>query len=172
MEHYLRQGLISSSKVLDIRQVDVTAGKLLDSAASTAEQIPVWVVTFATQEVMTFRNAKTGEIVVGAEDKVEQCHYAAVITRLEEEIEDEVTGGWKVIEVCFPVSSVLSDLRLTCLADGTQISTSISLKHMVLAKVCIERIIWAPLDPRLPLPHIPYSICNFESILMQDCYRC
>ncbi|EIN06037.1 mitochondria import inner membrane translocase TIM44 subunit [Punctularia strigosozonata HHB-11173 SS5] len=99
MEHYLRQGLISDSKVLDIRQVDVTAGKLLESATAQAELVPVWVVTFATQEVMTFRNAKTGEIVVGAEDKVEQCHYAAVITRVEEDIEDELTGGWKVIEM-------------------------------------------------------------------------
>jgi len=29
MEHYLRQGLVSDSKVLDIRQVDVSA-KILD----------------------------------------------------------------------------------------------------------------------------------------------
>lgn len=94
MEQYLRQGLISDSKVLDIRQVDVSAGKILEN------NIPVFVVTFATQEVMLFRNAKTREIVVGAENKVEQCHYAAVITRVEEGLDDELTGGWKVVEVC------------------------------------------------------------------------
>ena len=42
---------------------------------------------------------KSGEIAVGAEDKVEQCHYAAVITRIEDELDNELTGGWKVIEM-------------------------------------------------------------------------
>ena len=42
---------------------------------------------------------KTGEIVVGAEDRVEQCMYAAVITRIPEELDNELTGGWKVIEM-------------------------------------------------------------------------
>lgn len=37
--------------------------------------------------------------MVGAEDKVEQCHYAAVITRIEDELDNELTGGWKVIEM-------------------------------------------------------------------------
>ena len=112
MEQYLRQGLVSDSKVLDIRQVEVrhslfqnfeynnkqmitqiSAGKILDN------NLPVWVITFQSQEILLFRNAKTRDIVVGAEDKVEQCAYAAVITRVEEELDDELTGGWKVIEV-------------------------------------------------------------------------
>ena len=59
----------------------------------------MFVITFATQEMLLFRNVKTGEIVVGAEDRVEQCHYAAVITRVEEELDNELTGGWKVVEV-------------------------------------------------------------------------
>lgn len=50
--------------------------------------------------MMLFRNAKTGEVVVGAEDKVEQCTYVAVITRLPEELDNEFTGGWKIIEAC------------------------------------------------------------------------
>ncbi|KAI0352354.1 mitochondria import inner membrane translocase TIM44 subunit [Trametes cingulata] len=93
MEQYLKQGLISDSKVLDIRQVDVSTGKILEN------DIPVFVITFATQEILLFRNVKTGEIVVGAEDRVEQCHYAAVITRVEEELDNELTGGWKIIEM-------------------------------------------------------------------------
>jgi hypothetical protein len=72
----------------------VSDGKILDN------NIPVFVITFATQEMLLFRNAKTREIVVGAEDKVEQCQYAAVITRVEEDLANELTGGWKVIEVC------------------------------------------------------------------------
>ncbi|KAI0367014.1 mitochondria import inner membrane translocase TIM44 subunit [Pilatotrama ljubarskyi] len=93
MEQYMKQGLISDSKVLDIRQVDVSTGKILEN------DIPVFVITFATQEILLFRNVKTGEIVVGAEDRVEQCHYAAVITRVEEELDNELTGGWKIIEM-------------------------------------------------------------------------
>lgn len=93
MEQYLRQGLISDSKVLDIRQVDVSDGKILEN------DIPVFVISFATQEVLLFRNAKTGEIMVGADNKVEQCTYVAVVTRVLEELDNELTGGWKVIEM-------------------------------------------------------------------------
>ena len=59
----------------------------------------MFVVTFATQEVLLFRNAISQEVVVGAENRVEQCTYAAVNTRVAEEMSDEITGGWKVIEV-------------------------------------------------------------------------
>lgn len=93
MEQYLRQGLVSDSKVLDIRQVDVSDGKVLDN------NIPVYIVSFSTQEVLLFRNVKTGEVVVGAEDKVEQCMYVAAVTRVEEELDNELTGGWKVVEM-------------------------------------------------------------------------
>ena len=61
--------------------------------------IPVFIVSFATQEMLLFRNAKTRELVVGAENKVEQCTYVAVITRVTEEVDNELTAGWKVIEV-------------------------------------------------------------------------
>jgi Tim44-like domain len=93
MEQYLRQGLAPDSKVLDIRQVDVSTGRFLE------DNMPVYVITFTTQEVLLFRDRKTREVVVGAENRVEQCNYAAVITRVEEELENELTGGWKVIEV-------------------------------------------------------------------------
>ncbi|PBK72412.1 mitochondria import inner membrane translocase TIM44 subunit [Armillaria solidipes] len=93
MEQYLRQGLISDSKVLDIRQVDVSAGKILEN------NIPIFVIQFSTQEVLLFRNVKTREVVVGAEDRVEQCTYIAAITRLEDELTNELTGGWKVVEM-------------------------------------------------------------------------
>jgi len=93
IDQYLRQGLVSDSKVLDIRHVEITTGKLLEN------EIPVFVVTFATQELLLFRNALTREIVIGAEDKVEQCHYAAVITRGESELDNELTGGWKIVEM-------------------------------------------------------------------------
>jgi hypothetical protein len=48
--------------------------------------------------MLLFRDAKTREVVVGAENRVEQCTYVAAITRAEEELNNELTGGWKVIE--------------------------------------------------------------------------
>lgn len=128
MEQYLRQGLVSDSKVLDIRQVDVTTAKLLEN---NGNNIPVFVITFATQEILLFRNAKTREVVVGAEDRVEQCTYAAVITRIEEELSDELTGGWKVIEVsiakCIAKGRVLITLTCRWLAD--QLERTCSKRH-------------------------------------------
>ncbi|TFK29672.1 import inner membrane translocase subunit tim44 [Coprinopsis marcescibilis] len=93
MEQYLKQGFVSDSKVLDIRQVDVMDAKILEN------EVPVFIVSFATQEMLLFRNAKTGEIVVGAEDRVEQCTYVAVLTRNPEEAGNELTAGWKVMEM-------------------------------------------------------------------------
>jgi hypothetical protein len=113
MEQYLRQGLVSDSKVLDIRQVDVSPilffslSTLPDDALQISDakildnNVPIFLVTFVTQEVLMFRNVKTGEITVGADNKVEQCVYVAAITRVEEELDHELTGGWKVIEASY-----------------------------------------------------------------------
>ena len=92
------------------------------------------MITFATQEVLLFRNAKSGDVVVGAEDKVEQCHYAAVITRAEEDLGNELTGGWKVIEVSreqrtlslsFFLSLRIARSTVGSVPDGKTIGTSI-----------------------------------------------
>lgn len=64
--------------------------------------VPVFLVTFATQELLLYRNAKTGEAVVGSEDAVDSCRYAIVLTRVETELENPLTGGWKVVEVSTP----------------------------------------------------------------------
>lgn len=39
--------------------------------------------------------------MAGKEDKIEQVVYVAVVTRLEEELENEITGGWKFVDVSF-----------------------------------------------------------------------
>ncbi|KAH9011063.1 hypothetical protein EDB85DRAFT_1871012, partial [Lactarius pseudohatsudake] len=95
MEQYLCQGMQPDLKALDIRQVDVSTGRFLE------DNTPVFMITFTAQEVLLFRDRKTREVVVGAEDRVEQCNYAAVVTCVEEDLENELTGGWKVIEVRF-----------------------------------------------------------------------
>jgi import inner membrane translocase subunit TIM44 len=61
--------------------------------------VNVFVVSFRTQEIINFRDPKTGEVVVGDENRIEQCGYVAVMTRLEEELDNEVTGGWKIIDM-------------------------------------------------------------------------
>lgn len=93
MGQYIKQGLVSDSRVLDIKHVDIAQGKLLEN------DVPVFVVSFASQEILLFRSAKTGEAVVGDENAVEACRYAMVLTRLPAEIDNELTGGWKVVEM-------------------------------------------------------------------------
>lgn len=63
--------------------------------------MPAYLVAFQTQEIVLFKHTKTGEILVGSPTRVESVGYAAVFARVEEELEDELTGGWKVLEVCF-----------------------------------------------------------------------
>jgi import inner membrane translocase subunit TIM44 len=89
----LMYGFISSLLTIIFTHSQVSDGKILEN------EVPVFIITFATQEVMLFRNAKTGEATVGAENKVEQCNYVAAITRVPEDLSNEITGGWKVIEV-------------------------------------------------------------------------
>jgi hypothetical protein len=127
MEQYLKSGLVSDSKVLDIRQVDIQSGKMLELGDA---EVPVFVVTFATQEVLLFRNAKTREVVVGREDRVEQCTYAAVITRIEEELDDELTAGWKVVEVSRRICGFrLLTAEPNFLVDDAPLSEGLSLNY-------------------------------------------
>jgi hypothetical protein len=84
-----------------------------------------------------FRNAKTGEITVGADNKVEQCTYIAAITRVEEELTNELTGGWKVIEVGYVAHSflVFRLLMIFFAPDGTEECAGISLKTNTLISI-------------------------------------
>ena len=94
--------------------------------------------------MLLFRNAKTGEIVVGAEDRVEQCHYAAVVTRVEEELDNELTGGWKVVEVrSLTLSTSREHRSQKFLLDGTEVGPCIPVDwpRRKVAQ-CIETHIW------------------------------
>lgn len=141
IQPYIQKGLISDSRVLDIRGVDVRREFCFPAARSprrlsrrciTAQltttsplvcgtsaphplstlthlqiqavkvlenDVNVFIVSFRTQEIINFRDPKTGEVVVGDENKIEQCGYVAVMTRIEEELDNEETGGWKIIDV-------------------------------------------------------------------------
>lgn len=89
----MAQGLVSDSRIIELRNVDIASGKLLEN------DIPVFIVGFMTQEIVTFREQKTGNVVFGKEDEVLQCSYAMILTRVEEELGNEYTMGWRIIDV-------------------------------------------------------------------------
>jgi Tim44-like domain len=60
-------GLRPDGDVLDIRAVDVVSARLLPQI-----DIPVFVVTFRTQEVHVYRDIKTAEVKAGVEDRIQQ----------------------------------------------------------------------------------------------------
>lgn len=71
------------------------------SAKILENDVHVFVVSWRTQEVLAYRDLKTNEITVGDENKIQQVGYVAVLTRVAEELDNEETGGWKVIDVRF-----------------------------------------------------------------------
>jgi len=93
LQPFISPTLVSESRVLDIRNLDIMSAKILEN------DLHVFVVSWRTQEVLAYRDLKTGEVTVGDENKIEQVGYVAVLTRVEEELDNEVTGGWKVIDM-------------------------------------------------------------------------
>jgi mitochondrial import inner membrane translocase subunit TIM44 len=94
MHQYTSAGLKSDGKILDIRNVDILSARMLDPG-----EIPVFVIMCRTQEVHVYRNAKTGELAAGMEDKVQQVTYAIGVTRVPEDVANPETRGWKLIEL-------------------------------------------------------------------------
>jgi len=94
------------------------------SAKILENDLHVFVVSWRTQEVLAYRDLKTDEIAVGDENKIQQVGYVAVLTRVEEELDNEETGGWKVIDVRFrSFHSVMTDTDRNCeIVDGTKSS--------------------------------------------------
>ncbi|CAM0143157.1 protein translocase subunit [Umbelopsis sp. WA50703] len=88
-----QQGLVSDCRIQDLRDVDLVTAKILDN------DVPVLVLSFRTQEVILFRNAISKEIVFGQEDHIEQVTYACVLTKQPEDLQNPITGGWRVIDM-------------------------------------------------------------------------
>jgi mitochondrial import inner membrane translocase subunit TIM44 len=93
-KQYLQAGLRSDGRVLDIRHVDILKARMLDPG-----EIPVFIITCRTQEVHVYRNAKSGELAAGMEDKVQLVTYAIGITRIPEDVSNPETRGWRLIEM-------------------------------------------------------------------------
>lgn len=94
MQQYTTAGLKSDGKILDIRGVDILSARMLDPG-----EIPVFVLMCRTQEVHVYKNAKSGQLAAGMEDKVQQVTYAIGVTRIPEEVSNPETRGWRLIEL-------------------------------------------------------------------------
>ncbi|CAG8536440.1 12192_t:CDS:2 [Ambispora leptoticha] len=88
-----QQGLISDSKILDLRNLDLYGAKVLDN------DIPVLLLQYNTQEIIVFRDRITKEIVYGKEDAVEQASYICALTIQEDRVTDPITNGWRVMDM-------------------------------------------------------------------------
>lgn len=86
------QKLKSDGRIVDLRNVDIAQYKVVPP-----NDIPVFIVSFRTQEIHIYRNA-VGEVVAGREDHVQAVTYIAIFTRLQEELQNPVTAGWRVMD--------------------------------------------------------------------------
>ncbi|KAJ3373456.1 Multifunctional pyrimidine synthesis protein CAD [Kappamyces sp. JEL0680] len=88
-------GFISDCKLIDYRNVELSKLTLLN------DEVPVAVLSFQTTEILCFRNKK-GDIVLGAEDNIQNAHYSIALTKqqiLDPEAEfNPLTDGWVIIE--------------------------------------------------------------------------
>ncbi|XP_058494156.1 mitochondrial import inner membrane translocase subunit TIM44 [Solea solea] len=93
LAHPLQQakamGLQFHSKILDIDNVDLAMGKIMD-------QGPVLIITFQAQLVMVIRNTK-GEVVEGDPEKVLRMMYVWALCRDQEELNP--CAAWRLLDM-------------------------------------------------------------------------
>lgn len=69
----VQQGLISDCKIQDLRDIELVAAKILEN------DVPVLVLSFRTQEIIVFRNARTGEIAYGKEVRNDKAWQQVIL---------------------------------------------------------------------------------------------
>ncbi|XP_063057147.1 mitochondrial import inner membrane translocase subunit TIM44 isoform X2 [Engraulis encrasicolus] len=82
-------GLRFNSKILDIDNIDLAMGKMMD-------QGPVLIITFQAQLVMVVRNSK-GEVVEGDPEKVLRMMYVWALCRDQEELNPY--AAWRLLDI-------------------------------------------------------------------------
>ena len=85
----LQAGYIFDSKVLDIDNVEMAMGKVV-------EQGPILVISFRSQQIMALRNAK-GDIVEGDPNKIMRVTYVWVMCRDQTEINPR--AAWRLMDL-------------------------------------------------------------------------
>lgn len=82
-------GYYLDSKILDIENVDLVMGKVMD-------QGPVLVITFQSQQIMCVRDSKHN-IIEGSPDKVMRVTYVWVLCR--DPMEMNPKAAWRLLEL-------------------------------------------------------------------------
>ena len=82
-------GLRLDSKVLDVDNVDLAMGKVMD-------QGPVLVITFTSQQILCARDAKNN-VIEGDPEKVLRVHYVWVLCRDRSELNPR--AAWKLLDL-------------------------------------------------------------------------
>ncbi|XP_008431898.1 mitochondrial import inner membrane translocase subunit TIM44-like [Poecilia reticulata] len=82
-------GLLFQSKVLDIDNIDLAMGKLMD-------QGPVLIITFQAQVVMVVRSPK-GDVVEGDPEKVMRMMHVWALCRDQEELNPN--AAWRLLDI-------------------------------------------------------------------------
>ena len=77
------------SKVLDIDNIDLAMGKMM-------EQGPVLVITFNSQQIQCVRDSK-GTVVEGDPEKVLRVTYVWVLCRDQQELDPR--AAWRLLEL-------------------------------------------------------------------------
>ena len=90
---YRDRGLYSAGRVLDLRNVDILQAKILQPV-----NIPVYVVSCRAQETNYYKSLKTDEVAAGIPDQILLSTYVMVVTRDPEQLDNEETRGWKILE--------------------------------------------------------------------------
>ena len=94
IDPYLQRGYLAQGRILDLSSIEILQGKMLETGP-----MPVLVISFQTQELMYFTDARSGEVKEGSVEQANLCRYAMVLTRDENGLDNEITGGWKIVEL-------------------------------------------------------------------------
>lgn len=84
-----QMGLVSASKVIDIDNVDLVMGKVM-------EQGPVLIISFNAQQILCLKD-KDGKIVEGDPDKVYRVDYVWVLCRDSTELNPR--AAWRLLDL-------------------------------------------------------------------------
>ncbi|XP_065371472.1 mitochondrial import inner membrane translocase subunit TIM44 [Calliphora vicina] len=90
ISHALKAGLYLDSKILDIENIDLAMGKVM-------EQGPVLIVTFQAQQIMCVRERSSNKVVEGDPEKVMRVNYVWVLCRDPNELNPK--AAWRLMEL-------------------------------------------------------------------------
>lgn len=87
--HAQKAGFYLDSKILDIENVDLAMGKVM-------EQGPVLIITFQSQQIMCVRNTRK-EVVEGDSEKIMRVNYVWVLCR--DPLEMNPKSAWRLMDI-------------------------------------------------------------------------